>query len=904
MAWQLIYTSAPRLLEAGRTGFGTVARHRAVSGMLVSTVERFSQFARLPGHDPRRLVHTYRILTVGTGTYHVFSCLQDAGSDYTGRTNHLAQHVIAEAREIRVLSATGLNPADILLTIPWRSAWSEAPRFLDPAEEIDLAGFRPAKTSAWASATGNPAYARLLCTPQALKGCYLIPPPGINALELFREAMLETPEGGWQTSFTTTLEPNDDVGDFRWIGLPSGSPLRAQAETSNRPLLDLTKPSKLLAPPEPPVQPAPMRLEPEAVPLQAEPALPTRSPGKVSLKRPADQPIQAATMGGWSPETRKAASKKSSKGLLVAIVIVSLLVASTAGFFLWQHVTETKERAAFQDQIKQVWDKHGLSLIETRKRISDEPNLVAGRTLLGSLQAYVVGVSQALENSGSKAEPPQPEETNNFPEFEALQKAFEEWLEIEKQGPTLAGTTASTLPGAYEKWVKGRTRCWKNLAEHIKIGPLRENKVVRVKMVETAKELLRTTEPDTKDMSAWERLNKSLENDRTIADWLNIWSELDNSDKLKVAKKNASNDSLPKWLTEKANEVLADDAKRKATKKQADEKAMIAVKPARIIKTNNQDADTLDGKHPIYICLLKKGDTSIVINGPDGLPLGKEMIIYVGGAWDRHTIPDGASPPRTGDLQRYEKYETEYFKNKFNSKEQHLGFGETGKEINLSADLLNSEKGCRIVARSEDESRVLFDVRILPWARATALPVLWQIVPVTAVNDGKFELQGISGLLSRLNGWATAPPSYRLRFEGSVSEQVIYELKSADGSSYSVLPPALANAPSPRQWHLISRKKELDERIKSEDAALKKNEASKASEKTKNLERERCTKAKNDAEIELKKTRAELAEIENQKPPPFALKPGSYMLLETNTEVCRVDVVSPSKNPKTLNSKR
>ena len=301
MAWQLIYTSAPRLLEAGRTGFGTVARHRAVSGMLASTVERFSQFARLPGHDPRRVVHTYRILTVGSGTYHVFSCLQDAGSDYTGRTNHLAQHVIAEAREIRALTASGLTPADILLAMPWRSTWTEAPRFLDPAEEIDLAGFRPATTSAWASATGNPAYARLLCMPQTLKGCYLIPPPGVDALELFREAMLEAPEGGWQTSFTTTLEPNDEVGDFRWIGLPSGSPLRAQAEVSNRQLLDLTQPAKLPAPPEPPAQPAPLRREPEAVvPLQAEPVMPMRSPDQVSLNRSPVQPIKAATMGGWS----------------------------------------------------------------------------------------------------------------------------------------------------------------------------------------------------------------------------------------------------------------------------------------------------------------------------------------------------------------------------------------------------------------------------------------------------------------------------------------------------------------------------------------------------------------------------------------------------------------------------
>lgn len=895
MAWQLIYTSAPRLLEAGRTGFGTVARHRAVSGMLVSTVERFSQFARLPGHDPRRVVHTYRILTVGSGNYHVFSCLQDAGSDYTGRTNHLAQHVIAEAREIRALSASGLNPADILLAIPWRSTWAEAPRFLDPAEEIDLAGLRPATTNAWTSATGNPAYARLLCTPQALKGCYLIPPQGVNALELFREAMLEAPEGGWQTSFTTTLEPNDDVGDFRWIGLPSGSPMRAQAETSNRPLLDLTQPSKLPAPPEPPVQPAPMRLEPEAaVALQAEPAMPTRSPDKVSLKRPAAQPIQAATMGGWSPETRKAASKKSSNGLLVAIVIVSLLVASTAGFFLWQHVTETKERAAFQAQIKQVWDKHGLSLIETRKRISDEPNLETGRTLLGSLQAYVVGVSQALENSGSKAEPPQPEETNNFPEFEALQKAFEEWLEIEKQGPTLAGTTASTLLGAYEKWVKGRTRCWETLAEHLKkIGPLPANKVVLDKMVETAKQLLRTTEPDTKDMSVWEQLNKSLENDPTITEWLKIWSGLNGSDKLKIAVAAQGNKSLPPWLAEKAHKVQADSKPTQPT-----EKPLIVVKPAATIKPKNQDADTLDGKHPIYICLLKKGDTSIVINEPNGLPLEKEMQIYVGGAWDRHTIPDGASAPQRADLQRYEKYEAKYFEKVFKIKEKHLGFGETGKEINLSADLLNSDKGCRIVARSKDESRVLFDVRILPGASATAKPVLWQTVTATAVNDGNFKLQGISGLLSRLKGWATATPSYRLRFEGPFSEQVIYDLKAADESSYSVLPPAQANAQPPRLMQLKKEISELEGGILREDEELKKNEASKSSERTKNANRDKYTKAKSEKEIKLRQKRAELAEIENHKPPPFALKPGTYMLLETNTEVCKLNLVTQAKTSK------
>ncbi|MCA1964412.1 MAG: hypothetical protein LDL31_10745, partial [Prosthecobacter sp.] len=127
MASQLIYTSAPRLLEAGRTGFGTVARHRAVSGLLVASIERVSQFGRGPGQNPRRVVLSHRILHAGAGSYHVFSCIRDAGSDYTGRTNHLAHHLIADAREARAAAEVGLTPANILQQMRWRSTWTEPP---------------------------------------------------------------------------------------------------------------------------------------------------------------------------------------------------------------------------------------------------------------------------------------------------------------------------------------------------------------------------------------------------------------------------------------------------------------------------------------------------------------------------------------------------------------------------------------------------------------------------------------------------------------------------------------------------------------------------------------------------------------------------------------------------------
>src|SRR6187455_2661668 len=141
MAWQLIYTSAPRLLEAGRSGFGTVARHRQIGPLLVSACERASQFARSPGLDAGRLVLSHRIVVAGGERFHVLSCIRDAGSDHTRRTNHLAHHLIVEEREIAHLRAPPPSPGDILLAMPWISSWNQAPRWFDAADKIDLARF-------------------------------------------------------------------------------------------------------------------------------------------------------------------------------------------------------------------------------------------------------------------------------------------------------------------------------------------------------------------------------------------------------------------------------------------------------------------------------------------------------------------------------------------------------------------------------------------------------------------------------------------------------------------------------------------------------------------------------------------------------------------------------------------
>jgi len=246
MAWQLIYTSAPRSLEAGRSGFGTVARHRAISPLLVSAIERASQFSRLPGTDAGRVIFCHRIVAVAGGRFHVLSAIRDAGADYTGRTNHIAHHLIVDPREIAQLGPDGPSPADVLLAMKWVTSWNEPPRFLEVSDEVALSAIRPqANGSAWEQVAGSANQAGLLATGDASRGAYVIQPVSTDLRAVYAESLRLIPDRLWQITFTTSLQPSDEPADFRWIGIEERSPLRVQSESSGRPVLDLSAPDTL-----------------------------------------------------------------------------------------------------------------------------------------------------------------------------------------------------------------------------------------------------------------------------------------------------------------------------------------------------------------------------------------------------------------------------------------------------------------------------------------------------------------------------------------------------------------------------------------------------------------------------------------------------------------------------------
>ena len=74
---QLIYTSAPKLLESGKSGFGTVAQSRQLPQALKGQLERISAFDRDARVDSYLLYSTHQF---GQNRYHIFSRIGNSGT--------------------------------------------------------------------------------------------------------------------------------------------------------------------------------------------------------------------------------------------------------------------------------------------------------------------------------------------------------------------------------------------------------------------------------------------------------------------------------------------------------------------------------------------------------------------------------------------------------------------------------------------------------------------------------------------------------------------------------------------------------------------------------------------------------------------------------------------------------
>ena len=211
MPLQLIFTSASQGLTPGRSGYCTVARHRAIPDRLAQLLESVGT----PHERPEGATFTLRMLEAGDKNWCVLSRFVARGLDYTQRDNRLAHHLIFSLEEAAILPP----PAAIAGRWKgWRAEWSGAPAWLEgedrPLQLETQTPLTPAVT--WREETGTGAKAAWLINASGPAAVGLLnPPETLRLLRLLAEASALLGKSAWAATFTTDATTTGSDG-FLW----------------------------------------------------------------------------------------------------------------------------------------------------------------------------------------------------------------------------------------------------------------------------------------------------------------------------------------------------------------------------------------------------------------------------------------------------------------------------------------------------------------------------------------------------------------------------------------------------------------------------------------------------------------------------------------------------------------
>jgi len=290
MPLQLIFTSAPRGLVAGRSGFCTVARHASLSERLTQQLEALGT----PHDAAEGETFTFRRLEAGSQTWYVLSRFVARGLDYSQRDNRLAHHVVFTAEEAAVLPP----PAAVALRWnDWKDTWSEEPTWLkEDTRPLPLSS-HPVLTPAagWREFAGTGAKAAWLVNASGAASVSLLnPPSSAQLLRLLAESSALLGRAAWSATFTTNAAKTGADG-FDWaVGYASG-----------RPTIDLAQAAQLTAP--------------------------TGELARVAATGAGATAPASAGPTASSPRRTNSASAPATASNTVTIAVVSLLVLVAAG---------------------------------------------------------------------------------------------------------------------------------------------------------------------------------------------------------------------------------------------------------------------------------------------------------------------------------------------------------------------------------------------------------------------------------------------------------------------------------------------------------------------------------------------------------------------------------------------
>lgn len=247
MIYELVYTSARHGLKTGSHGFCTVAQTDGMSTAHVQLAESLSGYRNLyQPHDPNYtknpIAFSHYVATVGGEQLSVLSRVAAYGTDYSGRTNKLAHHVIVPAAE-RPPGGPGslvLDPGFFL------TEWKEDPCVLTPGKAMPPVAETSYAAGLWQAACGDAGWAGVLAQTfldAPGKDSYIVFSPGAELLPLLCEALrLLPPAERWRVTFSTYFSSCPRTSSCLWRCCLSGSDAhRALRSRRDALVIDLVK---------------------------------------------------------------------------------------------------------------------------------------------------------------------------------------------------------------------------------------------------------------------------------------------------------------------------------------------------------------------------------------------------------------------------------------------------------------------------------------------------------------------------------------------------------------------------------------------------------------------------------------------------------------------------------------
>jgi len=253
MAFELVYTSVPRGIRPGSSGFCTAAYTNGLAANLIMQLEGMSAYkAYFPHYDANASLNpvafSHFIFRNSGGRHHILSRVSFYGLDYTKRSNKLAHHIVLSTAE--AASVPG-GPACVFRQKGlFRTEWQGEPELFQ--KQLIVSPQDPPLRTAdtWKQYTGDAGWAGALADAflkNPAKPAFVIfdPVQHQNILALVEEAlMLLPPERRWQVAFNTYVTTMPAGLQCHWrFCVPDSDPLREARRVPGTLIIDLTRPA-------------------------------------------------------------------------------------------------------------------------------------------------------------------------------------------------------------------------------------------------------------------------------------------------------------------------------------------------------------------------------------------------------------------------------------------------------------------------------------------------------------------------------------------------------------------------------------------------------------------------------------------------------------------------------------